>query len=73
MAFDQRVKGYFTDLKADFWWIRILILYISNISILPLDPQPPHNHISKISISLRPPTHSLRAYIILAHSLIIIL
>ena len=40
MAFDQRVKGYFTDLKAIFRLIRILILYISNISILPLDPPP---------------------------------
>ena len=28
MAFDQRVKWYFTDLKAIFRWITILILYI---------------------------------------------
>ena len=56
MAFDQRVKWYFTDLKAIFRWIRILILYISNISILPLDlPLLLPNHISKISISFRPP------------------
>ena len=41
MAFDQRVKWYFTDLKAIFMWIRIFILNISNISILPLDPSPP--------------------------------
>ena len=30
MAIDQRVKWYFTDLKAIFTWIRILIFYISN-------------------------------------------
>ena len=40
MAFGHRVKWYFTDLKAIFRWIRFLILYISNISILPLDPTP---------------------------------
>ena len=40
MAFDQKVKWYFTDLKAIFRWIRILIHYISNISILPLTTLP---------------------------------
>ena len=33
LAFDQRVKLWFTDLKAISRWIRILILYISKISI----------------------------------------
>ena len=41
MGFVQRVKWYFTDLKVIFRWIRILILYMSNISILPLDPPLP--------------------------------
>ena len=41
MAFDQRVKWYFTDLKAIFRWIRSLILYIKqNKHFSPRAPPP---------------------------------
>ena len=45
IVFGQRVKWYFTDLKAIFRWIRILILYISNINISFRPPHPPNVHI----------------------------